>query len=97
MSLFGIPTLAGTIESIQSWAANVPAGEWVQGRGWIEREWTDEQRFLNKYDVDFFTQDKPLFMPRADGVSALVNSKALALAGVTRDTRILKVVVSSEI
>jgi predicted amidohydrolase YtcJ len=86
LSLFGIATLRETVQTIGDWAANIPDGDWVQGRGWIEREWTDEQRFLNKYDVDSFTADKPLFMPRADGVSALVNSKAMELAGVTRDT-----------
>ncbi|GAB5500583.1 MAG: amidohydrolase [Pseudohongiellaceae bacterium] len=86
LSLFGIPTLEGTVQAIEEFAANVPEGQWVQGRGWIEREWTDQQRFLNKYDVDPFTGNKPLFMPRADGVSALVNSRALELAGVTRDT-----------
>jgi hypothetical protein len=74
LSLFGIPTLEGTVQAIEEFAANVPEGQWVQGRGWIEREWTDQQRFLNKYDVDPFTGNKPLFMPRADGVSALVNS-----------------------
>lgn len=86
LSLFGIPTLAETVETIADWADTVPEGNWVLGRGWIEREWTDEERFLNKYDVDPFTQNKPLFMPRADGVSALVNSKAMELAGITRDT-----------
>jgi hypothetical protein len=86
LSLFGIATLAETVATIADWAETVPAGGWVLGRGWIEREWTDEERFLNKYDVDPFTRDKPLFMPRADGVSALVNSKAMELAGVTRDT-----------
>lgn len=86
LSLFGIPTLQETVQTIEDWADNIPEGDWVQGRGWIEREWTDEQRFLSKYDVDPFTTNKPLFMPRADGVSALVNSKAMELAGVTRDT-----------
>ena len=86
LSLFGIPTLAETVQTIADWAENIPDGQWVTGRGWIEREWTDEQRFLYKYDVDPFTPNKPLFMPRADGVSALVNSRALELAGVTRDT-----------
>lgn len=86
LSLFGIPTLQQTVERIEEWAAGVPEGEWILGRGWIEREWTDEQRFLNRFDVDAFTADKPLYMPRADGVSALVNSKAMELAGVTRDT-----------
>ena len=37
-------------------------------------------------DVDPFTPTKPLFMPRADGVSALVNSRALELAGITKNT-----------
>ncbi len=87
LSLFGIGTLAETVEAIKAFAdANVAEGDWVQGRGWIERQWTDEQRWLTKHDVDPFTQNKPLFMPRADGVSALVNSKALELAGVTKDT-----------
>ena len=86
LSLFGIPTLGETVQRIAEWAENIPDGGWVTGRGWIEREWTDEERFLNKYDVDPFTQNKPLFMPRADGVSALVNSKAMEMAGVTRDT-----------
>ncbi len=86
LSLFGIPTLRETVAAIEEFAASVPAGTWVQGRGWIEREWTDEQRFLNRFDVDSFTQDKPLFLPRADGVSALVNTRALEMAGITRDT-----------
>ena len=86
LSLFGIPTLQQTVQRIEQWAAEIPEGEWILGRGWIEREWTDEQRFLNRFDVDAFTADKPLYMPRADGVSALVNSKAMELAGVTRDT-----------
>ena len=86
LSLFGISTLAETVSAIEEFAAGVPAGEWVEGRGWIEREWTDEERFLTRHDVDPFTADKPLFMPRADGVSALVNSKALELAGITKDS-----------
>lgn len=86
LSLFNQPSLEVTLDAIRQFAATVPAGEWVQGRGWIERQWSDEKRFLNKADVDTFTADKPLFIPRADGVSALVNSKALELAGITKDS-----------
>lgn len=86
LSLFGIETLVSTIDAIESWADQVDSGDWVLGRGWIEREWTDEQRFLTRHDVDGFTVDKPLYLPRADGVSALVNSKALAMAGINEDT-----------
>ncbi|GAB55901.1 amidohydrolase 3 [Glaciecola punicea ACAM 611] len=86
LSLFGINSLKETVNAIEAFSVTVPANEWVQGRGWIEREWIDEKRFLSKHDVDSFTADKPLFMPRADGVSALVNSKALELAGITKDS-----------
>jgi predicted amidohydrolase YtcJ len=86
LSLFGISTLKETVNAIEAFAVNMPTDKWVQGRGWIEREWTDEKRFLTRHDVDPFTTDKPLYMPRADGVSALVNSKALELAGITKNS-----------
>ena len=86
LSLFGTNTLEQTVTEIEGWAAQIPAGQWVLGRGWLEREWVGERRFLTRWDVDPFTESKPLFMPRADGVSALVNSKALMLAGITRET-----------
>jgi predicted amidohydrolase YtcJ len=81
LSLFGIDTLENTVSAIEKWASDVPPGGWVLGRGWIEREWQGERRFLTRWDVDRFTETKPLFMPRADGVSALVNTKALNMAG----------------
>ena len=86
LNLFGIDTLAATLRKIKAFAATTPPGDWVLGRGWIEREWTDEQRFLTRHDVDPFTEDKPLYLPRADGVSALVNTRALELAGIDRHT-----------
>jgi predicted amidohydrolase YtcJ len=86
LSLFNSKSLAETVSNIKAWADGIPEGDWVLGRGWIEREWEDEQRFLTREDVDAFTRNKPLYLPRADGVSALVNSKALALAGVNRGT-----------
>lgn len=86
LSLFGIETLEDTVERIRQWSGALPDGAWVLGRGWIEREWTDQQRFLTRHDVDAFTGNKPLYMPRADGVSALVNSRALELAGIDRHT-----------
>jgi predicted amidohydrolase YtcJ len=86
LSLFGINTLEKTVAAIEQWADNIPPGDWILGRGWIEREWQGERRFLTRWDVDRFTESKPLFMPRADGVSALVNTKALRMAGINKGT-----------
>ena len=85
LSLFGTNTLEQTVTEIEGWAAQIPAGQWVLGRGWIEREWVGERRFLTRWDVDPFTESKPLFMPRADGVSALVNSCLLYTSPSPRD------------
>ena len=49
LSLFGIPTLAGTVARIEDWSRTVKEGDWILGRGWIEREWTDQQRFLTRH------------------------------------------------
>ena len=86
LSLFGITTLAETVARIESWSKSVNEGEWILGRGWIEREWTDQQRFLSRHDVDGFSAEKPLYLPRADGVSALVNTRAIEIAGITSTT-----------
>ena len=86
LSLFGIDTLEKTVAAIERWADDIPPGNWILGRGWIEREWQGERRFLTRWDVDRFSESKPLFMPRADGVSALVNTKALNLAGINKTT-----------
>ena len=86
IDLGGMGSLKETVDALKAWADDVPDGGWVLGSGWIERDWTDEKRFLNKTDVDAFTANKPLYIPRSDNSSALVNSKALELLGVTKET-----------
>ena len=57
----------------------------VYGRGWIETHWP-ENRFPNRYDIDAIISDTPVILERADGHAYVVNSKALALANITKDT-----------
>lgn len=61
-------------------------GEWIVGRGWIETHWVP-RRFPTRQDLDQVAPDHPVFLSRADGHAAVVNSAALRLAGVTRDAR----------
>ncbi len=61
-----------------------PEGSWVQGRGWGYAAFpgnAPHRRFL-----DAVLADRPALLTDRDGHSALANSKALALAGVTRAT-----------
>ncbi|MFO1394512.1 MAG: amidohydrolase [Steroidobacteraceae bacterium] len=79
---------AGSVEVIQQrlveYAAKQPAGSWVMGRGWVPGDFpgnTADKRYL-----DAIFPDRPAFIRDRDGHQSLANSKALALAGVTRDT-----------
>jgi predicted amidohydrolase YtcJ len=60
-------------------------GGWVKGGDWDHERWT-EKTLPRKEWVDPFSQDTPLFLPRFDWHMALVNSAALAQAGITRET-----------
>ncbi|MFO1406344.1 MAG: amidohydrolase [Steroidobacteraceae bacterium] len=79
---------AGSVQVIQQrlveYAAKLPAGSWVMGRGWVPGDFpgnTADKRYL-----DAIFPDRPAFIRDRDGHQSLANSKALALAGVTRDT-----------
>ena len=79
---------AGSVAVIQQrlreYAATLPAGSWVTGRGWTPVDFpgnTAHRRYL-----DEVFPDRPVFIRDRDGHQSLANTRALALAGVTRDT-----------
>ncbi|MEJ6575486.1 MAG: amidohydrolase [Emcibacteraceae bacterium] len=85
LNLQNIDDLGKTVEAIRLYAENIAEGDWITGKGWIEQKWAD-QRFLNKSDVDYFSKNKPLVVTRGGEHSILANSKAMEIAGITRDT-----------
>ncbi len=68
---------------IGEYAAQHP-GEWVLGGTWDHELWGGE---LPRRDwIDSLTPDTPVFVTRLDGHMSLANSRALELAGVTRNS-----------
>jgi predicted amidohydrolase YtcJ len=61
-------------------------GKWVLGRGWDQNDW-QTKKFPNKELLDSLFPDIPVYLVRIDGHAAWVNSKAIALAGISKDTR----------
>ena len=59
--------------------------EWVLGGNWDHHQF-DDGHLPNKSWVDPLTEDTPLFLTRIDLHTALVNSKALELANINKDT-----------
>jgi predicted amidohydrolase YtcJ len=78
-------TRDAVLDSLKRCAALHPEHPWVRGRGWQLPLFPDANP--RKEWLDLIIPDRPVFLVAADGHSAWVNSKALALAGVTRDTR----------
>jgi hypothetical protein len=66
-------------------ARKLPKGEWILGGTWDHENWPGAPLPTREW-IDTLTPDNPVFVSRYDGHMALANSRALALAGVTRDT-----------
>ena len=58
---------------------------WILGRGWDQTLW-DNQSFPDKSILDKAAPDTPVAFRRIDGHALWVNSKAMELAGVSKDT-----------
>ncbi len=64
----------------------IEKGSWVRGRGWNQDYFTDDKRFPTKQDLDEISSDHPICLTRTCGHACVVNSKALEIIGVTKDT-----------
>ncbi len=73
------------LEEVKQQVAATKPGQWVAGRGWIETFWKPPV-FPTRQELDKVAPDNPVFLTRADGHSAVANSKALELAGINPKT-----------
>src|SRR5699024_8714193 len=59
--------------------------EWIIGTGWDHTAW-GQTEFPTRYDIDQVIEDRPVLLLHAEGHYAWVNSKALDIAGITKET-----------
>ncbi len=80
------------IQMVADTAAVRPKGSWIIGRGWHQDKWSDQPEMVQGQPVhtrlSALTPDHPVYLTHASGHSALVNAKAMDLAGIDRETRI---------
>jgi len=79
-----LATAEAYLEAIRGYATAHPDVPWILGGGWSMDAFTGG--LPTKQALDAVVADRPVFLPNRDGHGAWVNSAALALAGVTRDT-----------
>lgn len=82
----GVCSLDELLESLHAFALSLPEGAWVQARGY------NEARFPaglhpTRQDLDYAVPDRPVWLIRTCAHIAVANSKALELAGITKDSQ----------
>lgn len=70
---------------IGEYAKRLKPGQWLRAGNWDETKWTPAE-LPTRGLIDAVTPDNPVSIDRYDGHMVLLNSKALALAGITAAT-----------
>ncbi len=63
-----------------------PEDKWIKGAAWNELSWGDGARKPTKRDLDTISTTQPIFAKRLCCHVIVANSKALEIAGITKDT-----------
>jgi len=85
IDLRGVKSIEDMQIRIRKRAQKVPKGKWIIGHGWNQTSFI-EKRYPNLLDLDEASPDKPVVLYHLCGRMCVVNSKALELAGVTKET-----------
>jgi hypothetical protein len=80
-----VEDLATFQQRLGDYARAHPEAAWLRGRGWGDVAFPE--RLPHRRHLDAVVAERPVFLSDRDGHRALVNSRGLALAGITRATR----------
>ncbi len=85
IDLMGTESAAAVVQMAKKAHAELPAGTWLEGRGWDQNDW-ENQQYPTAAMLDAVTGDRPAYLRRVDGHAAWANSAALRAAGITAAT-----------
>ncbi|MDN4164379.1 amidohydrolase [Cytophagales bacterium LB-30] len=86
--LVGAESFSDMVNRVTTHRSAHPETQWILGRGWDQNDWPNKE-FPTKDTLDALFPNTPVFLTRVDGHAALVNQKALDLAGITASTELL--------
>ena len=88
VQLHGANSIAECIERGKKYIKdyNPPKNTVISGRGWNDDYFLDERRMLTRRDLDLISTEYPIVFTRACGHALTANTRAIELAGVTKDT-----------
>jgi predicted amidohydrolase YtcJ len=79
------PDIPAIVAAYRARAARTPAGKWLVGRGY-NNVTLPEHRHPTRHDLDQASTAHPMMLIHTSAHVAVANSRALELAGITRDT-----------
>ena len=80
--LVGTRSVAEIGERLVAFAASMPGGGWILGRGWDQTDWGTDGAFPTRQDLDAVIADRPVWIQRVDGHASWANTAALRAAGI---------------
>jgi predicted amidohydrolase YtcJ len=70
---------------VGDFAQTIPNDKWIIGFNWYHVFW-DEKVLPTKFSLDKYVSDRPIFLINAEAHGAWVNSKALEVCGIDKNT-----------
>lgn len=80
-----VKSIADIVAAVRARAATHPAGTFIEGTGWDEGKFA-ERRMITAADLDGASRSHPVVLTNTTGHYSVVNSVALRLANITRET-----------
>ena len=78
-------TISSIVEKLRAKVEQTPVGTWVEGYFFDDTKVKDNRQ-LNVHDLDQVSKDHPVAVHHRGGHTSYYNSKALELAGITKNT-----------
>jgi len=85
VDLFSATSLGGAVRAVAEFSRAHPKNAWIVGYGWNQEVWK-LGRFPTAAELDAVVNDRPVLLHRVDAHASWVNTKALEMAGINKDT-----------
>jgi predicted amidohydrolase YtcJ len=92
LNLVGTKSWEDVVARVAEAVKTRPRGAWIIGRGWHEEKWETKParqvRGFPPHDkLSAVSPDHPVYLTRADGHAGIANARAMALMGITKETK----------
>jgi len=85
VELYSPTSLNAAVKAVADFARSHPKKAWIIGFGWNQEIWK-LGRFPTAAELDAVVNDRPVLLHRVDGHAVWVNTKALEMAGIDKNT-----------